>query len=94
MDTDVFWKGSNAVDTARTWIGLFSWIAIIAGILVIVFGEMEFEAFLIGCTIIGAGISGFIFKGILRGFETIVRASEAYLQDRQELKDKAAEIDE
>lgn len=85
MDKDFFWKGSSAVESARKWIAVFSWIAIIAGILVIVFGGIEFEIFLVGCCIIGAGISGLILKSILRGFETIVTASEAYLQDRQEL---------
>ena len=89
MDNEIFWKGSSAVESARKWIAVFSWITIIAGILVIIFGGIEFEMFLIGCCIIGAGISGLILKGILRGFETIVTASETYLRDRQEAKDKA-----
>ena len=91
MDTDIFWKGSSAVASARIWIAVFSWIAIIAGILVVIFTGIEFEMFLVGCCIIGAGISGLILKGILRGFETIVYASEAYLKDRQDLKDKNKE---
>ena len=41
-----------------------------------------------GIALIGTAITGFIIKAILRGFETIVYASEAYLKDRQDLKDK------
>lgn len=88
MDKEIFWKGSYAVGSARTWIAVFSWLAIIAGILVAIFTGIEFEMFLVGCCIIGAGISGLILKGILRGFETIVEASEAYLRDREDLKEK------
>ena len=91
MDKEIFWKGSYAVGSARTWIAVFSWLAIIAGILVVIFTGIEFEMFLVGCCIIGSGISGLIIKGILRGFETIVVASETYLRDKQELKDKTNE---
>lgn len=86
-DTDIFWKGSAAVDSARTWIAVFSWITIIAGILIAVIGGFEFEIFLAGCCVIGAGISGLILRNVLRGFETIVKASEAYLKDREDKKE-------
>lgn len=86
-DTDIFWKGSNAVDSARTWIAIFSWITIIAGILIAVINVFEFEIFLAGCCVIGVGISGLILKNVLRGFETIVKASEAYLKDKEDKKE-------
>lgn len=75
------WKGSNAVSSARIWIAIFSWIAIIAGLIVIILEGYEFEMFLTGCCIIGAGISGLILKAVLKGFETIVKASEIYLKE-------------
>ena len=91
MDKDILWRGSSAVASARIWIAVFSWIAIIAGFIVVVLEGYEFDGFLIGCCIIAAGISGLILKAVLRGLETIVYASEAYLKDRQDLKDKNEE---
>lgn len=86
-DTDIFWKGSAAVDSARTWIAIFSWITIITGILIAVINVFEFEIFLAGCCVIGVGISGLILRNVLRGFGTIVKASEAYLKDREDKKE-------
>ena len=89
MDKDIFWKGSNAVDNARIWIGVFSWIDLIVGIALLIFSFGETAPLTIGAILIASAISGFILRAILRGFETIVKASEAYLQDRHELKEQA-----
>lgn len=86
-DTDIFGKGSSAVDSARTWIAIFSWITIIAGILIAFINIFEFEIFLAGCCVIGVGISGLLLRNVLRGFEAIVKASEAYLKDREDKKE-------
>lgn len=87
MDTDIFWKGSSAVASARIWIAVFSWIALIVGAGCALF-SFETTWIITGIALIGSAITGFIIKAILRGFETIVIASEAYLKDRQDLKDK------
>lgn len=79
-DTDIFWKGSNAVNTSRIWLAIFSWIFIIIGIPMLLLGGDTKVA----CILIGVGISGLILSGVLRGFNTIVKASEAYLKDRED----------
>lgn len=83
MSTEYFGGGSEAVRSARKWIAVFSWIAILSGIGIIAIGGIEFEVFLVGCGVVGAGISGLILKGILKGFETVVKASETYLKSRE-----------
>lgn len=95
MDKDIFWKGSDAVDSARTWITVLSAIALVIGLICLFMSFGETAPLFTGIALIGSAISGFILRAILRGFYGIVRASEAFLEDRYKMKEAAkAETEE
>lgn len=80
-----------AVQTARFWIGIFSWICIIVGIITTLVNLFD-SLVIVGIVILASGISGLLLKKVLLGFHAIVKASEEYLHQRAEdIGEKKAE---
>lgn len=80
------YEGTGAVRNARIATIIFAWLFIVAGIVLLIYGVSDFEdwAVITGLSLIGASIPLFIAGGVLRGFQSVVRASEVYLKEFEE----------
>jgi hypothetical protein len=79
------YEASSAVDSAKIWIGILSWGAIIIG-LILLFVGIAVDDIAPGAIVVGAGISGLIFKSLVKGLYVIVCASEIYIAEHKKEK--------
>ena len=88
-----FYEGSDAVSSAKTAIAILSWLIIIIGILFV--ATPIFDDPSMGFVFLGMGVSGLILKSILKGFYSVVLASEEYLTEKAKARAEAkAETEE
>ena len=92
------YEGTNAVSNARTAISIFAILFLIVGIVLIVFGITDYEdwAITVGLSLAGGSIPLFILNAVLKGFQSITRACETYLKDKEKkefLKEEEHSID-
>lgn len=83
-------EASSAVDNAKIWIGIFSWASIVIGGIALTLGILIEEGALLGLMLISAGIVGLITKALVKGFESIVIASEIYIAEHTARKQEAS----
>lgn len=67
-----------------------SWIAIVVGVIILIIGII-IEAEPIGLIIIGSGIAGLFVKAFLKGFYSIVVASEVYIAEHSSKGETSSE---
>lgn len=80
------YEASGAVDSAKTWIAILSWASIIIGGITLTLAILIEEGAILGLMLIGAGIIGLIVKALIKGFESIVIASEIYIAEHKARK--------
>lgn len=87
------YQGTKAVAKAAKITKVFAYISLICGIfgafagLVIDATKVLDDVVLQGASLIGAGISLFIVHGLLRGVESITKASEIYIEKNTEAQE-------
>ncbi len=74
------YESSSAVASAKFWISFLSWAGIIIGGILLIIGFI-IDGEPIGLIVIGGGIMGLITKALIKGFESIVIASEIYISN-------------
>lgn len=89
-------KGASAVSNARTAILAFTWLLLIAGIIVTIVGFaidyfVEWEIVICGVTCIIMAIGGFISNSVLKGFEKVTMACELYIEQLDKKESEEAE---
>ncbi len=89
------YEGTNAVSNARTAISIFATLFIVGGIFLLIYGTDAYEdwAVIMGLSLLGASIPLFITRAVLRGFESVVRASETYLKRIEEEESQKAKAE-
>ena len=76
-------QGYNAVSAAMVALTIISVLLILISIHALMISEVE-----IAVTLVGIGIGGFILRGILKGFRSIVEACELYVEHNTLNKDE------
>lgn len=90
------YEGTNAVNNAKITTAVFAILFLVAGVILLVYGIGDYEewAVITGLSLLGATIPLFIARAVLRGFQSVVRASETYLKGIEEKEvQKAKEED-
>lgn len=84
------YEASSAVDSAKVWMGILSCGAIIIGIILLFIGIGIGDS-TPGVIAISAGISGLIFRALIKGLYAIVCASEIYIAEHSQKAEKPIE---
>lgn len=85
------YEGTNAVNNAKIATAVFAILFLAAGVILLIYGISDYEewAVITGLSLLGASIPLFIARAVLRGFQSVVRASETYLKRVEEESQKA-----
>lgn len=90
------YEGTNAVNNAKITTAVFAFLLLIGGTFILIYGLGNYEdsAVIAGISLMCASIPLFITRAVLRGFQSVVRASETYLKGIEEKEaQKAKEED-
>lgn len=89
------YEGTNAVNNAKITTAVFAILFLVAGVILLVYGIGEYEEWAItaGLSLAGVSIPLFIARAVLRGFQSVVRASETYLKRVEEEESQKAKAE-
>lgn len=82
-------EGTRAASRAQMAVCIIGVLALLGGVILILAGLEQWGLMPIGATLLGSGVLLCITSAILKGFKSIVEASETYMEQAKERKSTA-----